>query len=411
MWCRSRPWILAPVVAAVVLAAGLGVYLLASPSPATSFNPDAVSFFQALGIANRSLTNATHSTWSLVSVMGIDSSSPVDPPIVLGDQQSCAGLPSPTVWNTSALPVATGRIAPGTAPFWQLTFLNRTSRAWVMATVVDRIPHVLGPLPPWAPCSQVYGVKNTTNLSGYPSIHPRVDTTAVGPLALSAIGSSFLASHTHSATYYTMGNSPLANFGWNAVEWFVSYTDCGVTTAPVHTPAQLYAAWINASSGELDFTNQGGFSCVGSDYSLNLSLVSSSAPAVSAAVYWIDNGTPKSTLGTSSALLSLVVKPLIMNSGKLVAPSDSLCPGWVRNVSDCLKPSSGWYVVLTSPSGEWLDSFPDATGSGWTAPNVEVQWGDLFQIVASQGLALSGDSFGLEGLATLPAVSSNNVTL
>jgi hypothetical protein len=412
MWHRSRPWIFAPIAAVVVVAAGFGIYLVAPPSPATSFNPDAISFFQALDITNRSLTNATHSAWSLVSVLGIESVSPVNPPIVLGDERSCAGLPSPTVWNTSALPVATGRVAPGTAPFWQFTFLNRSSRAWVMATVVDRTPHVLGPLAPWAPCSQVYGVKNTTNLSGYPSIHPKVDTTAVGPLALSTIGTSFLASHPHSATYYTMGNSPLANFGWNAVEWFVSYTECGVSGASVRTPAPLDAAWVNATSGQLDFTFRGGFSCVSSSYVLNLSKGSTSVPTLSLTVCGPStNGSPP-ICGSPSGLSSMAIGPAVTTpAGLPVAPSGSLCPTWVRNVSACPNPSSGWYIVLTSPTGEWLDSYPSVTGAGWIAPNVDIETGDLLLIETTSGSTLSGDHFALQGLLSTPVINSNSVVL
>jgi hypothetical protein len=412
VWHRRRPWILAPVVAVLVAAAGLGVYYLAPPNPATSFDPDSISFFQALKLANSSLANATHTTWDLVSVMGIDSASPVNPPIVLGDQQSCAALPSPTVWNTSALPISTGRVAPGTAPFWQLTFLNRTSRAWVMATVVDRTPDVLGPLTSWDPCSQVYGVKNTTNLSGYPSIHPKVDTTAVGPVAVSAIGSSFLVSHPQSATYYTMGNQPLGILGWNAVEWFVSYTECGVSSAPVRIPAPLDAAYVDASSGQLDATLTGGFSCSASTYSLNLSVVAAPLPTVSLEVSSLENGTLSPILGQPTALGSIAIGPRITNSsGQQVSPSTSLCPTWVGTVSTCPRPSSGWYLVLTTPTGEWLDSYPNATGSGWLAPNVDVESGDLLEIVTSPGLSLAGDGLGIQGLLSTPGVTSNNVTL
>jgi hypothetical protein len=409
----NASWRFALVAAVVVVAAGLGtLYLYPPPASSTSYDADAVSFASAFASATNALTSVTHSAWSLVSVVGIESAIPVNPPTVYGNERSCAGLPSPTVWNTSALPVSTGRVVPGTAPFWQLTFLNRTSRAWVMVTVVDRQDHILGPIPPWAPCSQVYGVNNLTNLSLLPSIHPAVDTTAVELVALSAVGSSFLATHPESAIYYTMGNQPFAEFGWNAYEWFVSYTECGVSGAPVRTPADLDSAWINASSGQLEFTFTGGFSCTGSSYALNLTKGAASVPTVSLEVCSPNSNNSSSLCGSPSALSSIAIEPMVTtSSGLSVAPSSSLCPPWVENVSACPEPSRGWYLVLTLPSGQWLDSYPNATGAGWIAPNVDIETGDELALVVAPGTTLSGDSLVILGTSSVPLISSNSVVL
>ena len=103
----TPPWLVAPVVALMVVLTGVGVYYALPPNASIPYDLNAVSFFTAYGLATGALLNTTHSIWDLVSVMGIASADPVNPPIVLGNQRSCAGLPSPTVWNTSALPLTT----------------------------------------------------------------------------------------------------------------------------------------------------------------------------------------------------------------------------------------------------------------------------------------------------------------
>jgi len=281
-----------------------------------------------------------------------------------------------------------------------------------MVSIVDRQAHVLGPIPPWAPCSQAYGVNNDTNLSIFPTIHPEVDTTAIEPIALSAIGSSFLANYTKSAIYYTMGNQPFATFGWDAFEWLVSFTECGVSGAPVQSPAPLGSSWINASSAQLDLTFTGAFSCTGSSYSVNLTGDGALVPTVTLAVCGKLNSSSPSLCGTPSALSSMAIEPIVVTStGAPLTPSPSLCREWVENVSDCSTPASGWYAVLTTPSGQWLDSYPGASGSGWVAPNVDIEGGDLLQFVVGPGLTLSGDDLNMQATSSIPTITCNTITL
>ena len=407
-----RPWLFAIVAAVLVGLAGLWVYASHPPSQSTPYDPDSILFSSAMVQSTAALTNATHSAWSLVSVVGIASAYPVNPPIGRGDQQSCGSLPSPTLWNTSVLPRTSGRVGPGTAPFWQLTFLNRSSRAWVMVTVVSRHAQVLGPIPAWAPCSQEYGVNNLTNLSGYPSLHPVVDTSEASSVALSQVGSSFLNGHPYAATYYTMGNQPLGIFGWNADDWFVTYTQCGVSGAPIQIPAPQDTVLIDASSGKWFATDLGGFSCMGSRYSLNLSIESSTPSVASMEVCGQGNATLPPTCASPSALSAGLTLPrLITPSGTPVSPSVTLCPVWVRNASECPTPTAGWYVVLSLTTGQWLDSFPNASGSQWVAPNVDLESGDLLTLVVSSGTSTSGDLFSIDGLTALPFVEGNTITV
>lgn len=408
-----QPWAYAILAAMIVVVAAVGVYLV-EPRPTVAPNdPNAISFFSAFRAGEAALSNSSHSAWSLVAVMGIASAHPVNPPIGLGDQRSCASLASPTVWNTSSLPTVTGVALPGTTPFWQFTFLNRTSRAWIMVTVVDRHAHVLGPIAPWAPCSQVYGVNNTTNLAGYPSISPRIDTTTVAPLAWSAVGASFMAAHPMSAVYYTMGNQPLGIFGWNAVDWIAAFTECGVSGAPVQIPAPLDSVSVNASSGQLGFTFSGGFGCMGESYELNLTAMPSPVPTVSLSVCSPgSNASLPPICGSPSALASGSIEPMITNtSAGLIAPTRSLCAVWTANVSACPEPTKGWYLVLTTPTGLWLDSYPGASGSGWVAPNVDVESGDELVVLFAPGTQLSSATITIQGTMITPSVGSNSIVL
>jgi hypothetical protein len=67
----------------------------------------------------------------------------------------------------------------------------------------------------------------------------------------------------------------------------------------------------------------------------------------------------------------------------------------VGEVADCVANNSGWFAVILSAGGEWLDSYGSLPGggAGWSEPNTALVSHQQLVIVVPSGWNLSGDRF------------------
>ena len=75
----------------------------------------------------------------------------------------------------------------------------------------------------------------------------------------------------------------------------------------------------------------------------------------------------------------------------------STCDSWVPSISDCRSDATGWYAVILSQSGEWIDSYGlQPNGSrGWAEPVTALVSHQQLVIVAPSSWNLTGDKLAV----------------
>jgi hypothetical protein len=104
------------------------------------------------------------------------------------------------------------------------------------------------------------------------------------------------------------------------------------------------------------------------------------------------------TLGSlTTSILGIEVFPDTTLFGEFGSSAELCGPGSV-NLTACPPPSQGWYAVLLSPTGQWLDSYPTATnGTSWAVADVNLQSGDRVAFISSANLLEWPETFGIFG--------------
>ena len=165
-----------------------------------------LTFNQAFGIVNESsLASRSDGPWQPTSVLGIAGEVLAAPvPYYLTSLnltlRLCGELPGVTVWNSSGVPLFTGSLNSGAAPFWSFVFKS-ASGSYLYATNLEGAVRVDGPSSTFTNCLEAAGIG-----SNY-TVNPSVDTPSVAQLAYSKGGESSYSKH-HPLVEYTCSAMP-----------------------------------------------------------------------------------------------------------------------------------------------------------------------------------------------------------
>jgi hypothetical protein len=78
-------------------------------------------------------------------------------------------------------------------------------------------------------------------------------------------------------------------------------------------------------------------------------------------------------------------------------------------LTDCRASGSGWYAVLLSSSGSWLDAYPSSpNGSAWEIPNVSLVSNQYLVVVVPGSWNVTGDIFSMNGTVAVVGVSGSS---
>lgn len=203
-----RAWTIVSVALIVGATSGTLTYwaveLGASPGSAPPNPGNGVSFGTAFDAINSSLTDLAGGPWLLTSAAGIATELPLAAvPAVNATPSSsfnetirlCSSLPGLTVWNMTLMPLFTGSLASGAAPFWSLVFRNG-SGATAFAT------YTLGAVRLYPPSSAVQSCATATGLASSSPVEPHIDSPEAAMVAYGSAGQAFAVNHSPLAQYY-----------------------------------------------------------------------------------------------------------------------------------------------------------------------------------------------------------------
>ncbi|MFZ0891282.1 MAG: hypothetical protein WB778_06250 [Thermoplasmata archaeon] len=408
----------------IAVTAGAGAWYLFSEShPNASSKSDGPTFYQAIASVNGSVANISGGPWTLFGVWGIASPLPFAPN-ALGwfennlTVNSCgAQFNGLTLWNGS-IPLFNGSFDSGTAPFWQFAFYSNSSQSILIATNVLGFAKVYPPMAMTSECAKATGLgADPWNWS--PILIPFPPNSPImAESAWNAIGEKWMAQNPAGFERYVFGYSYWGS--GNPIGRTIGYLRCGEVGATAVQPVVDVILNDNGTSNSFFNGTQGcgnvislGPPPVLDPYGVNFSAPSLSEGNGTTYVNVSFQATHDSGNDTDAGgLVSWMATLRLNNSTGVDLPSVIPdCSTWVPSLSDCRADGSGWYAVLLSSSGKWIDSFPSiSNGTVWNIPNVSIVSNQYLVIVAPSSWDVTGDNLSVYG--TSPAATvGGSVTL
>ena len=430
--------VVAVIISTTLVVAGLAAVSIFPPSASSPVSGLATGL-GALTTIEEELDQKVSRSWTLFSVIGVASRSPYTPWVIGGNFGSladsftsalatmwaCGSLPTPSVWNVSGLSDRSENLTNGFAPFWQFMFVNESSPGelvFALGTYVNGSVRVIAPLYQSNSCIQALGMGPGFGLP--PFSEPDLDTNIAGPLAYSAI-SEYDAGFGPYAVLWTDGVPLIANNGWESTlagygsAWGVTLTACGLAGSP--PPLSPVTSWHVGVESENGTPTAGGvistqFNCTLPEYRVTFGTVDIASTGVESSATMavgVSALAKDAYVNNSQGVAAWMTLPQLRDSaGEPLPASADLCTAWILAAGSCRPPQSGWYAVLESPSGGWLDSYGLLDGSpGWEAPNVQIVSNETLVLLSSEPLSGSDDDFALLPEVTSPQIQSSTVSL
>jgi len=411
-----------PVAIAAVVATSLVLTVyggaVRAPTSVPGISPplgNGISFDAAYQAVNETVQNLSGGPWFPISIYGIATELPLaaDPPSEMGPNGSfnqtmaaCDPLPGVTAWNTTLLPVFTGGLASGAAPFWSMVFDNNTGS---IAYVTD----LEGTVNLYPPSPQLQSCATLTGLVGSSTVWIPSNTTELAEKAYSIAGSAFSQNNSPLVETYVLGASQSINTDFGGPSWIVNYWRCdltGVAWVQNYTAVALSRSantWA-VDSGFITCTARGNHTILfGNPYRQNNAFDADFIP------FQVELNTGNLTFDDASDVRTWMLDLTLLNStGTQLPRAETTCPYWVTSIAYCQANSTGWFAVLLSASGEWEDSFPtNPNAQTWTYSNVGLYSHETLVIVAPQSWNETGDRLVVSSVPTLPAVSETSGSL
>ena len=422
---RRRVVIGAILMAVVVLAAGLGGYFYFAHRQGPAAAPviaDGPTFFQALAQVDDSVLNTSGGPWGLFSVYGIAAPVPFSPNLIGYAHtnitvNSCgAAFNGLTLWN-GTIPLFNGTFDSGTAPFWQLAYFSNSSQEIIVGTDVLGHLHVFPAIPYPSACMPWYDLPGNTANWTSPALLPKLDTPVAARLAWNAILGGQLTvgdwvdRNAPMAEIMTFGPNVFQGFGDISGGYGVYFDRCGelgaagvqsMVVVGVNTAPPPNAGTFNITHNcNLLESGPPGYSAA---YDLLFSPPSTthaSSTTYAASSFQVAIAYPNGTLGNFFDEIGLANWMTSWNltsaSGQRLPLAMPTCRGWVPSIADCGANASGWYAVVLSGSGEWINSYGALPGGGvgWFAPVTSFVSHQQFVIVTPSTWSLSGDNLSV----------------
>jgi len=427
---RTNP-LLAILIVCTLVIAGACVFYIVTGAPKANEGSiatvkDGPTLFQVLDQVSASVQSAPGGPWGLFSVYGIAAQLPFSPN-VLGypaenhTVNSCGALFNGlTLWN-GTIPVFNGTLNSGTAPFWQLAFYsNATNEVLVVTDLLGAVTtfppeSYPGPCTPWngfpGPQSWVEAINGVS-----------IDSSVAVNAAWNAVASFWPTPDQSFAEIITLGPNIFDSIGYVTGGYLIAFDRCGLTDV-AGVQSRLFAAanWSAPSgqaAGEL-----GGGNCAalnssqGGSGALYELLFTNASEQQSSSTTWITvpyqvalayatNGTLFGDYDGWGLANWMTDWNLTTPSGVRLPVAGSSCAAWVPSISDCTSNESGWYAVVLSASGEWINSFGVQTrgGVGWSEPVTALVSHQQLVIVFPSPWDVSGDLLNVTSTIASSAV-------
>lgn len=349
--------------------------------------PDGPTYFGALAKINASIQMISGGPWALFSAYGIAAQGPFSPNVVSYPNQnrtvnSCShDFPGLTVWNGS-IPVFNGTFNTGTAPFWQFAFYSNSTKQIDVAVVTTKQSRVYPPIPVGGQCSPWYDFYgnpakwiteveavttgsapaardafSTLQSAGWSYAPPIVEFLQIGPGMFDLLGdpgsSGFEISFQHCGIAGRAGLSGLAVAQMNASgktdSSFVGSTNCAALSSGYPSIA-VYHLLFNTTTT----VRAGPTEWLITDFQVALSPVNGTVD------FW-------DGWGLANWMVRIAVENSSTSIPALAVPT---CTQWVPSLAACPSSANGWFAVLLSSYGTWVDSYGITPSGvpGWSEP-------------------------------------------
>jgi hypothetical protein len=423
------------MLTALVVAAGTvsAVYWISTREPSSPVLPDdGPTLYQALGQVDLTVSTTAGGPWVLFSYVGFAPEGPFSPEAFgfsnstnLTLKYCAAQFNGLTVWNGTSFPIFHGSIASGNATFWQFSYLSNASHEFLLATDTLGVSRVYPPIPQNNECAEQSTM--TASALSYPSwVNPLpVDTSVQAANAYGIAGKGFQAEHSTLVEIFANGWTDFSDAFNHGPGGGVDYTLCGL---PGEAGVEAKSFVGEFPDGEVQSIFNGTLSCTA---------VREPGPPVIYQNYSVAFSPPGSMVGVSDRLAGLSVQfqvefpdwfsnettpyydgwgltawmttiALLSSANQPVPASAPTCREWVPSVADCNDTGSGWFVVLLSATGGWMDAFPaSADAAEWSVPNVPVVGAEQLVVVYPSSWNVSGDLVELAATGSIPVVSGS----
>jgi hypothetical protein len=445
-WAPTHRALVIVLALVVIVAGSLGAwYYVSTHGPSSSAGrvvADGPTFYQALESLNSSVTNESGGPWSIFSVMGIAARAPYSPSVkgyvsfnaslpVNGCQ---AALNGPSMFNGS-IPIFTGTFNSGTAPFWQFAYYSNATSEVLVGTDTLGSPHLFSPFPLQSNCTHAWGdfILDPSSWAGQiynnSSLPPNSPTAA--RIVWSNVDTGYLDRHQPLVELFTSGPAMLAaTQDLPSGVFGVDFVSCGLAgftgyeTDWARGYGMAYYSGVDKSgqySGAFNTTTNcflGNTPTVLGAVTGSYQLLFSSATTFTATdTTWFTAPTAVNFALTSGGeYYDMWGLASWMTNWNLTTPSDSrlplgmpACTSWVPAVEDCVANSSGWYVVVLSTGGEWINSYGELSNgtAGWSEQVTALVSHQQLVIVAPSSWDLAGDELAVSSTVTVCTVDGS----
>ncbi len=437
---RRRSAIIAIAIVLVVTGAGVAsneIYQATRPaaSPYPAPPPGWGTFKTAWNAVSGAFRPFANGSWTISFAEGAAADGPWSPPALLwalygtsytSCEEQLSGISTITFWNASAYPYSDSPnvFLSGAAPLW--TFIFNGTGTLTFVVTWDRGNLVLnGALGPDSSCM------NTPLFNpGYWPIQPsaELDSNAIAwqvaaydrlipPTSLEPMPEP----PNPAFALYFPGQELLPSTIEGGNLWTVAYGACGLP-GQLGVVSDTYSYLLNATSLQTGnsysfMTGSGRQACYDTLYQVLFNQSQIVVPLTPAGLYheWFLNATFFSSAvpatwtisDLTTSLLPYQVLPPFTGGAQPPLPSAAaLCGPGTANASSCPTPTQGWYLVLLSHTGQWMDSYPSvANGTSWTIPAVPVSTGDRLLLVSAAPLP-QNDTLEAPGIGGEPAIET-----
>lgn len=412
-----RVRLLSVLIVAVVAAAGLGTgawWYLSHPQGSGSERTiaDGPTLYQAIAGVNQSLRNVSGGPWGLFSIYGVAAQAPYSANVIgypLGNltvnacQAQFNGL---TLWN-GTMPVFNGTLNSGTAPFWQFGYYSNVSQQILLATDVLYTVHVYPAMPFNGSCHPWYDLGSNPEQWVQQLAPFLTNSPNVAQPALTEIGKLnwFYRSGPWSEIYTT---GPGVFDGYGDLGGFAGLIlgRCGLLGVSDIQPVLQWSENLNGTNGgyanettNCAVLNYPYFAGYGSyDFTPGSARMTTIGGTLLISVSYqaeiiFHNQTTASDFDAWGLANWMTSWNLTTSSGQKLPLGTSTCGSWVASVSDCISNSSGWFAVVLSAGGGWINSYGalPGGGAGWSEPVTALVSHQQLVIVLPSSWSVSGD--------------------
>jgi hypothetical protein len=442
---RNRLAVPAVILALVVSAAGLGGWWLEQEHrhPGGPESPpvvtDGPTFDQVLSKVVQQVNATSGGPWALFSIYGIAASVGFSPNLIgyaSGENVTvnyCSReLDGLTLWN-GTIPTFNGTFNSGTAPFWQLGYYSSAANEILVVTDVLGKSTVYPPLALPNVCHPWYDffVGSMANWTALGSNLP-VDSSRAAAVVWGtpANGTETVADFVGQGGPYTeimtSGPGMFEGFGDQPDSgWGFIFDKCG--EAGVTGVQPFVAAGVNRTGGgPIAFVIEHNcalqYSGAPAGYDSEYDLIFSSATVTSTPAQTVvetsfqvaiayPNGTLAGDFDEVGLANWMTAIQLNDSSGQTLALATSTCTAWITNVSKCGVSSSGWFAVLLSPWGSWIDSYGLSSNGTprWAMPVEAVVSNQILAIVAPQSWNVTADTLSVNSTVSFSVLIGSRV--